>query len=186
MDSNTEQNESKEQNMINEKVKNKLKEYSKLRCLYNLSNSALMYKRNISLICQERTEKSLNLNPNNNNYYSGSNSSVDVFDLKTIIQNLFGDYIEKHNIDIEKEVIKAEEERDERIRKGKEKKPYGSEMQKKLMAKKKQIENIQKAGEQQNSRKNHNVYVIKDSRYSKVKVNQNINLVQLSYFAIYI
>lgn len=52
MDSTSEQTGSAETNSVNEKVKSKLREYAELKCLYNLSNAALLFKRNISLICQ--------------------------------------------------------------------------------------------------------------------------------------
>ena len=58
-----EKNELSEKDKINEKVKNKLKEFSELKCLYNISNVSLRFKRNISLIIQERVEKNLNMNP---------------------------------------------------------------------------------------------------------------------------
>ena len=57
---NDERKESTLKSKIDEKAKNKLKDFNELKCLYNLSNDALRFKRNISLIIQERVEKSLN------------------------------------------------------------------------------------------------------------------------------
>ena len=75
--------DSVEMSQINEKVKNKLKEYAEFKCLYNLSNGAVRFKRNISLIVQERVEKNLHKNPTKNDYFTSQNPSTDVFKIKT-------------------------------------------------------------------------------------------------------
>ena len=163
MDSTSEQTISPEQIAINEKVKNKLREYAEFKCLYNLSNAALLFKRNISLICQERVDKNLNINPKRNNYYTAKKPELSVFNLKDLEQDVFGEYISKHNIDIDKEVKKVELEREEKEKMGK--KPYGSVMQKKYMAIKKikdQTENNEKNGDKKRTRKNYNFYVIQE------------------------
>ena len=103
---NDERKESTLKNKIDEKVKNKLKDFNELKCLYNLSNDALRFKRNISLIIQERVEKSLNINPKKNNYYTGQSPSTNIFNIKSIVNNVFGDYIKSHNINLEEEVKK--------------------------------------------------------------------------------
>ena len=45
---------------------------------------------------KERIEKNLNINPNKNNYYSGKNASINVFNLKSLMDDVFGDYISKY------------------------------------------------------------------------------------------
>jgi hypothetical protein len=180
MDSTSEQTESTETNLVNEKVKNKLREYQELKCLYNLSNAALLFKRNISLICQERIEKNININPKTNNYYSGKNTSMNVFNLKNVMKDIFGEYISKHNIDIDKEVKKMELEREEKRKLGKK---YGSIMQKKFMAIKAiqdQTENNVKVGDKRRNRKNYNYYVVQEKKKSKEKNNKPVNNVVIS------
>ena len=173
MDSTSEQTESTEINAVNEKVKNKLREYAELKCLYNMSNAALLFKRNISLICQERIEKNINLNPKRNNYYTSKKPSLNVFNLKHLTQDVFGDYIKKHNIDLQKEVKKIELENEEKEKMGK--KPFGSIMQKKFMtikAIKEQTENNEKTGDKKRSRRNYNYYVVQENKKSKEKNNK--------------
>ena len=175
MDSTSEQTESTEQNAINERVKKKLREYAELKCLYNLSNAALLYKRNISLICQERVDKNLNINPKRNNYYTAKKPELSVFNLKNLVQDVFGEYISKHNIDIDKEVKKVELEKQEKEKMGK--KPYGSVMQKKFLAIKAikdQTENNEKNGDKKRARKNYNYYVVKE----KNKTNEQTKKVK--------
>lgn len=174
MDSTTEQTESTEVNPINEKVKQKLKEFTEFKCLYNLSNAALLFKRNISLLCQERIEKNLNINPKRNNYYSGKNSSKDVFNLKNIREDIFGEYISKHNINIEEEVKKMELEKEEKQKMGKK---GGSKMEKKykaIKAVKDQTENNIKDGKK--ARKNYNYYVVNDNKKPKGNNNNNVKM----------
>ena len=101
-------------NKINEKVKNKLKDYSELRCLYNLSNGGVRFKRNISLIVRERIEKNINKNPGKNNYYSEQNPSCDVFNLKNLVQSIFDEYVKRNNIDVKTELTKMEAELEEK------------------------------------------------------------------------
>ena len=180
MDSTSEQTESTEINPVNEKVKNKLREYAELKCLYNLSNAALLFKRNISLICQERIEKNININPKTNNYYSGKNTSMNVFNLKNVMNDVFGEYISKHSIDIEQEVKKMELEKEEKMKLGKK---YGSKMQKKFMAIKAiqdQTENNIKEGDKRRNRKNYNYYVVQEKKRSKEKNNKPVNNVVIS------
>ena len=170
MESNSEKNILPEEKVINEKVKNKLRQYTELKCLYNISNAALLFKRNISLICQERVEKNLNLNVKRNNYRSGKNPSFNVFNLKDIIQEVFGEYISKHNIVIQQEVEKMELEKEEKEKIGK--KQFGSKMQKKFMAIKaikEQTENNEKNGVVRRNRKNYNYYVVQEKKKSKEK-----------------
>ena len=114
MDSTSEQTESSEINLVKEKVNKKLQDYNELKCLFNLSNASLRYKRDMTLICQERIEKNLNMNPDKNNYYSGNNTSVNVFNLKHLLVEVFGDYISKHNINIKEELRKMEEQKEEK------------------------------------------------------------------------
>ena len=114
MDSTSEQTESNDSNLIKEKVKNKLQGFAEFKCLYSLSNASLRYKRNLALICQERIEKNLNMNPSKNNYYSGKNPAVNVFNLKHLLVDVFGDYITKHNINLKEELRKIEEEKEEK------------------------------------------------------------------------
>ena len=167
MDSTSEQTESNDINHIKEKVKNKLQEYEELKCLFNLSNASLRYKRNMSLICQERIEKNLNINPNKNNYYSGKNASINVFNLKSLMDDVFGDYIAKHNINIKEELKKMEEEKiekeEEKNKMGNSKKGYGSVKPKKSKNLKDQVENNQNDGKK--NKKNTSVYVINDKKY---------------------
>ena len=166
MDSTSEQTESNDINHIKEKVKNKLQEYEELKCLFNLSNASLRYKRNMSLICQERIEKNLNINPNKNNYYSGKNASINVFNLKSLMDDVFGDYIAKHNINIKEELKKMEEEKvekEENNKMGNSKKGYGSVKPKKSKNLKDQVENNQNDGRK--NKKNTSVYVINDKKY---------------------
>jgi len=145
MEQNQENQEPNDKDEINEKVKNKLKEFTELKCLYNLSNGALRFKRNISLIIQERVEKNLNLNPKKNNYYTAQSPSTDVYNIKSIINNVFGDYMKSHNINLEEEVKKFEKIQEEKKDpKNRNKKPLGSEMQKKFMTRKEQQENNEK------------------------------------------
>ena len=178
MDSTSEQTESTtEINPVNEKVKNKLREYAEFKCLYNLSNATLLFKRNISLICQERIEKNININPKTNNYYSAKNTSLNVFNLKNLMKDVFGEYISKHNVDIEQEVKKMELEKEEKMKLGKK---YGSKMQKKFMAIKAiqdQTENNVKVGDKRKNRKNYNYYVVQEKKKSKEKnkpLNNNV------------
>ena len=176
MDSTSEQTESTEVNPVNEKIKKKLKEYAELKCLYNLSNAALLFKRNISLLCQERIEKNLNINPKKNNYYSGKNSSLDVFNLKDITKDIFGEYINKHNINIEEEVKKMEMEKEEKQKMGKK----GAKMEKKYMAikaVKDRTENNLKDGK--GGRKNYNYYVVNENKKSIGKNNNSNNNVKI-------
>ena len=180
MDSTSEQTESTKINPVNEKVKNKLREYAELKCLYNLSNAALLFKRNISLICQERIEKNININPKTNNYYSGKNTSMNVFNLKNVMNDVFGEYISKHSIDIDQEVKKMELEKEEKMKQGKK---YGSKMQKKFMAIKAiqdQTENNVKEGDKRRNRKNYNYYVVQEKKKSKEKTNKPVNNVVIS------
>ena len=180
MDSTSEQTESTKINPVNEKVKNKLREYAELKCLYNLSNAALLFKRNISLICQERIEKNININPKTNNYYSGKNTSMNVFNLKNVMNDVFGEYISKHSIDIDQEVKKMELEKEEKMKQGKK---YGSKMQKKFMAIKAiqdQTENNVKEGDKRRNRKNYNYYVVQEKKKSKEKNKKPINNVVIS------
>ena len=180
MDSTSEQTESTEINQVNEKVKNKLREYAELKCLYNLSNAALLFKRNISLICQERIEKNININPKTNNYYSGKNTSMNVFNLKNVMKDVFGEYISKHSINIDQEVKKMELENEEKRKLGKK---YGSIMQKKFMAIKAiqdQTENNVKVGDKRRNRKNYNYYVVQEKKKSKEKNNKPVNNVVIS------
>ena len=180
MDSTSEQTESTKINPVNEKVKNKLREYAELKCLYNLSNAALLFKRNISLICQERIEKNININPKTNNYYSGKNTSMNVFNLKNIMNDVFGEYISKHSIDIDQEVKKMELEKEEKMKQGKK---YGSKMQKKFMAIKAiqdQTENNVKEGDKRRNRKNYNYYVVQEKKKSKEKNKKPVNNVVIS------
>ena len=115
MDSTSEQTEASEfNNLAREKAQKKLQEYNELKCLFNLSNASLRYKRNMALICQERIEKNLNMNPSKNNYYSGKNTAVNVFNLKHLLVDVFGDYITKHNINLKEELRKIEEETEEK------------------------------------------------------------------------
>ena len=155
---NDERKESTLKSKIDEKVKNKLKDFNELKCLYNLSNDALRFKRNISLIIQERVEKSLNINPKKNNYYTGQSPSTNIFNIKSIVNNVFGDYIKSHNINLEEEVKK--ELIDKKLNKNP-KKEYGSEMQKKFMMKKEEQNN-----ENTNKRrkKNYSLFIVSDKK----------------------
>ena len=170
MESNSEKNVLLQEKVINEKVKDKLRQYTELKCLYNISNAALLFKRNISLICQERVEKNMNLNVKRNNYHSGKHPSFNIFNLKDIIQEVFGEYISKHNIVIQQEVEKMELEKEEKEKIGK--KQFGSKMQKKFMAIKaikEQTENNEKNGVVRRNRKNYNYYVVQEKKKSKEK-----------------
>ena len=171
-----EKSDTDNKNLINEKVKNKLKEYSEFKCLYNISNGAVRYKRNISLIVQERVEKNLNINPKKNNYYSGSNPSVDVFNLKSVVQSVFGDYVKRNNIDVPAEVTKMENEFQERYQQmGKTNKPYGSIMKKKLVTIKDQNQvNESGGGDKRKTRKNYALYVIKDKKKKSIEKNDKV------------
>jgi hypothetical protein len=155
---NDERKESTLKNKIDEKVKNKLKDFNELKCLYNLSNDALRFKRNISLIIQERVEKSLNINPKKNNYYTGQSPSTNIFNIKSIVNNVFGDYIKSHNINLEEEVKK--ELINKKLNKD-QKKEYGSEMQKKFLMKKEEQnnENMNRRG-----KKNYSLFVVSDKK----------------------
>jgi hypothetical protein len=155
---NDERKESTLKNKIDEKVKNKLKDFKELKCLYNLSNDALRFKRNISLIIQERVEKSLNINPKKNNYYTGQSPSTNIFNIKSIVNNVFGDYIKSHNINLEEEVKK--ELINKKLNKD-QKKEYGSEMQKKFLMKKEEQnnENVNRRG-----KKNYSLFVVSDKK----------------------
>ena len=173
---NDERKESTLKSKIDEKVKNKLKDFNELKCLYNLSNDALRFKRNISLIIQERVEKSLNINPKKNNYYTGQSPSTNIFNIKSIVNNVFGDYIKSHNINLEEEVKK--ELIDKKLNKNP-KKEYGSEMQKKFMMKKEEQNN-----ENTNKRrkKNYSLFIVSDKKrknsndevVSKIQEKKNI------------
>ena len=113
MDSTSEQTEASElNNLAKDKLQKKLQDYNELKCLFNLSNASLRYKRNMALICQERIEKNLNMNPSKNNYYSGKNTAINVFNLKHLLVDVFGDYISNHNINISEELRKMEEEKE--------------------------------------------------------------------------
>ena len=157
---------------INEKAKNKLKEYSELKCLYHLSNGGVRYKRDISLIIRERIEKNLNKNQGKNNYYTEKNPSSDVFNLKNLIQSLFGDYIQKNNIDVKTEVTKMEAELEEKRQQMGKNKAYVSNKQKKNIAKKKEKEQVNNNNNENGSdikrnRRNYALYVINDKRKKK-------------------
>ena len=94
------------QSEIDEKVKQKLKEYSEFKCLYSLSNSALRFKRNISLLIQERIDKNIDTYPNKHNSYMKHINPVDVFDIQSVTNEIFGDYIKRHHINLQEEVDK--------------------------------------------------------------------------------
>ena len=126
-----------EKEKINEKVKNKLKEYAEFKCLYNISNLALRFKRNISLIIQERIEKNLNQNSKKSNYYTAQSPSTNIYNLRSVVQNVFSDYLKTHHINVEEEMKKYEKQLEERNKEPniRNKKPYGSEMQKRFLSK---------------------------------------------------
>ena len=168
---NDERKESTLKSKIDEKVKNKLKDFNELKCLYNLSNDALRFKRNISLIIQERVEKSLNINPNKNNYYTGQSPSTNIFNIKSIVNNVFGDYIKSHNINLEEEVKK---ELIEKKMNKVPKKEYGSEMQKKFLMKKEEQNN---ENENRRSKKNYSLFVVSDKK-RKNSNDETINKIQ--------
>lgn len=155
---NNERKEATLKSKIDEKVKNKLKDFNELKCLYNLSNDALRFKRNISLIIQERVERSLYINPKKNNYYTAQSPSTNIFNVKSIVNNVFGDYIKSHNINLEEEVKK--ELIDKKLNKDP-KKELGSEMQKKYMMKKEEKNN---ENPNRRSKKNYNLIIVEDKK----------------------
>ena len=165
-------------NKIYEKVKNKLKDYSELRCLYNLSNGGVRFKRNISLIVRERIEKNINKNPGKNNYYSEQNPSCDVFNLKNLIQSIFDDYVKRNNIDVKTELTKMEAELEEKREQMGKNKVFISNMPKKNKnnknnnntSKKKEQPKVNESGRR--NRNNYAMYVINDKK-KKNKFNEN-------------
>ena len=165
--------DSVEMSQINEKVKNKLKEYAEFKCLYNLSNGAVRFKRNISLIVQERVEKNLHKNPTKNNYYTSQNPSTDVFKIKTLIEPVFGEYIKRNNIDIPAEVEKMEADLEEKRQQMGKNKIFASNAQKKNKNKKKGPSQANEDGSDgKRKRNNYALYVIND----KTKNNKSDKL----------
>jgi len=96
-----ESKETEENKEINEKVAKKLREMQELRIIFNIPNCTLRFKHNLSQIIQERIEKNIDLNKTKNNYYTKANPTTDIFDLGSIITNMFNPYLKSHHIEME-------------------------------------------------------------------------------------
>ena len=153
-------NDKNKKNRIKDRINNKLEEYSKLKCLHSLTGN-LLFKRNLTLVLQERINKSLNITSNK----SRIPNSVDLFNIQDIIHYIYGDYIKRHNIDINKEVMKIKKEKEKKMREinsyaylAKNKRPYFNQKINNLV-----LENT-KSSSNMNERKN---YSIVSSKYTK-------------------
>jgi hypothetical protein len=168
--------ESTNTNQINEKVKNKLKEYTEFKCLYNLSNAAVRFKRNLSLIVRERVEKNLNINRGKNDYYSSQNPSTDVFKITTLFDSVFGEYVKRNNIDIPAEVQKMEADWEEKRQQMGKNKIFASNAQKKNKTTKKDPSQANESGsDNKKKRRNYALYVINDNRQKKpLEINDKL------------
>ena len=93
-------------NTFSSKVKSKLEEYSKLKFLYNKTGN-LLFKRNLTLLLQNRITQSLNS--------SSNNSSINLFSIPNIIEQIYGDYIRRHNLNITEEMIKFQKAKELKI-----------------------------------------------------------------------
>ena len=153
-----------EKDKVKDEVKNKLKEYTEFKCLYNIPHISLRFKRNISLIIQERIEKNLNQNSKKNNYYSAQSPSINIYNLKSIVENVFSDYIKTHHINVEEEMKKFEKKLEERNKETniRNKKRYGSEMQKRFISKKGKTND--ESGNNRRSKKNSSISIIQEKR----------------------
>ena len=140
MENNVKEEEKKE---INEKVQKKLREFQELRIIFNIPNCTLRFKHNLSQIIQERIEKNINLNNSKNNYYTKANPTTDIFDLRSIINNMFNPYLKSHHIEMDSEIEKYEKERNEKEKENlsNKVKVYGVKMKEKLLNKKNNEEN---------------------------------------------
>ena len=153
---------------LKEKVSKKLREFKELRSILEIPNCTLRFKHSISQIIQERIEKNIEINTSINNYYTKANPNTNVFDLGSIINNMFNPYLKNHHIDINLEIEKYEKERDEREQenlKNKEKK-YGIKMKEILLKKKENNENNkeQEEGNNKRNRRHHNYYVVDEKK----------------------
>ena len=158
------------ENIIKNRISNKLEEFSELKCLYNLTGN-LLFKRNLTLVLQERINKSLNITSNK----SRIPKSVDLFNIKDIINHVYGDYIKRHNIDVDKEVKKVAKEKEKKMREinsyaylAKNKRPYFNQKYNYLVN-----ENNEHNSSKTDLRKN---YSIVSSKYTKKIVKDNKNI----------
>ena len=169
MNKEIQENKKEEENKeLKEKVSKKLREFKELRCILEISNCTLRFKHNISQIIQERIEKNININTSINNYYTKTNPTTNVFDLGSIINNMFNPYLKNHHIDINKDIEKYEKEKDESEKYNlinKEKK-YGIKMKEKLIKKKESNDNNkeQDEGNNKRNRRHHNYYVVDEKK----------------------
>ena len=158
------------QKEINEKVSKKLRQFQEIRSILNIKNCALRFKHNLSLIIQERIERSIDLNPSKNNYYTKTNPNTDVFDIGSIIKTMFDPYLKSHNIDINAEIENYEKQKNEYIEQNlaSKTKKFGVQMREDLVNKKNE-ENIGDNSEGNNKRRHHNLYVVNDNKKIKEK-----------------
>ena len=124
-----------EKKEINEKVAKKLREMQELRIIFNIPNCTLRFKHNLSQIIQERIEKNIDLNNSKNNYYTKANPTTDIFDLGSIITNMFNPYLKSHHIDMNSEIDKYEKEKNDLEKENltSKVKIYGTKMKEKLL-----------------------------------------------------
>ena len=165
---NKEIKENKEKEELKEKVSKKLREFKELRCILEIPNCTLRFKHNISQIIQERIEKNININSSINNYYTKTNPNTNVFDLGSIINNMFNPYLKNHHIDINKDIEKYDKEKDESEKYNlinKEKK-YGIKMKQKLIKKDSNDNNKEQDDTNNNkrNRRHHNYYVVDEKK----------------------
>lgn len=82
------------------RVKEKLNEYSQLKFLYKLTGN-LLFKRNLTLLLQEKINNSLKNSENSNS--NGQN----IYNTQYVINHIYGDYITRHKLNITEEMIKS-------------------------------------------------------------------------------
>ena len=141
-----------------------MREFKELRSILEIPNCVLRFKHNISQIIQERIEKNVDINTSKNNYYTKANPNTDIFNLRSIINNMFNPYLKSHHIDINKEIEEYEKERDKKEKEnlGNKVKIYGIKTKEKLI-KKKNNENNEEGNNKRNSR-HHNYYVADETK----------------------
>ena len=140
----TESEDNLKQKEINEKVSKKLRQFQEIRNILDINNAALRFKYNLSLIIQERIERSIDLNPSKNKYYTKTNPGTDVFNIGSIIKTMFDPYLKSHHIDINQEIDLYEKQKNEYIKENlaSKTKKFGVKMREKLVNKK-QEENFE-------------------------------------------
>ena len=119
------------------------------------------------------------MNNSSNNYYTKVNSSTDVFNLRSIINNMFNPYLKNHHIDINNEIEKYEKEKNEKEKENLSSKVkiYGTKTREKMLNKNNNNnENNNEEGEgNKRNRRHHNYYVVDEK---KNKNNEKGNIIR--------